>query len=249
MERVKDKAIILRRKPFGEADLMLTLYCQKSGKVRALAKGARKISSKLLGFTELFTVIDCQVNFKSSLPIVSQISHDQLFDGVADDIALYERLHTLAELVDKGSEEQEANAALFASLHEGIETLMASSHPLLLASIVTHITAILGLGAQVDRCAKCGEVLLESDALAWDEGHGGLIHRQPTVSGVPLSGEEIKLMRYLAHASYVNVAKLKIAPPLAQKIENLLLQHAQYALEKDLVAPRIGREIRYGYMD
>ena len=42
----RSEAIVLRRVDFGEADRMLTLYSREFGKIRALAKGARKPQSR-----------------------------------------------------------------------------------------------------------------------------------------------------------------------------------------------------------
>lgn len=48
-------AIVLRRADYGEADRLLTLLTPERGKLRVLAKGARKITSRKAGHIELFT--------------------------------------------------------------------------------------------------------------------------------------------------------------------------------------------------
>ena len=55
-ERVfRTEAIVLRRRDFGEADRLLTLYTPERGKISALAKGARKPTSRKAGHVELYT--------------------------------------------------------------------------------------------------------------------------------------------------------------------------------------------------
>jgi DNA repair protein RecO (recombination protein O) len=49
-------AIVLTRTDYGEADRILTLLTPKLGKVRLMAKGVRRIRSKLAGGIELFSV-------------------------------------------------------------------------------------------------------------------------------------------------------------------------------------------------
>lgn len=56
MNQVVTKAIILGRTDYGEADRILTLLTPHEGKLRLLAKGVRKIKSKLAGGIELFSV-------------------------------------------------------------------------------------------------------------------------------------------------------------------------------------------------
>ncbi|MDO8600346.1 MAG: DNA repair protein RecO [bacterium] len=45
-------AVILKKEPTGEADLMLTAFTKKYGKIRLLAQGARKEGAKLKGHCE-----------------------------------------------------------------------------------------------------------------------------------------------------------------------------------------------------
>ena len=50
----RSEAIVLKRTDFGEADRLLTLYSREKGKIKAIAKGARKPQSRKTGHVELF---------------------------------------------------------------------------------------------------------------------------------------------------------------------------------------------------
>jgi DNA repair protein RecO len=58
MKQITTTAIILSRTDFGEADRILTLLTPDQGKLRLMAKGVRRIKSKLAGGIELFSVSD-----------------------------------------------------------------------------------------------------------------------------------------------------------------------------------------------
>ncbi|MBE2222398.1 MAG: DNA repair protein RecO, partial [Anaerolineae bacterium] len=51
---LRTEAIVLKRHNFGEADRLLTLYTREFGKMKAIAKGARKPQSRKTGHVELF---------------------------------------------------------------------------------------------------------------------------------------------------------------------------------------------------
>jgi recombinational DNA repair protein (RecF pathway) len=51
----RTEAIVLRRSDLGEADRLLTLYTPEWGKLRVIAKGVRKPTSRKSGHVELFT--------------------------------------------------------------------------------------------------------------------------------------------------------------------------------------------------
>jgi len=50
------EAIVLARTDYGEADRILTLLTPENGKLRLIAKGVRRVKSKLAGGIELFSV-------------------------------------------------------------------------------------------------------------------------------------------------------------------------------------------------
>lgn len=58
MNQLNTSGIILSRTDFGEADRILTLLTPDHGKLRLVAKGVRRVKSKLAGGIELFSVSD-----------------------------------------------------------------------------------------------------------------------------------------------------------------------------------------------
>jgi len=58
MKQIVTRAIVLGRTDFGEADRILTLLTPDYGKLRLMAKGVRRLKSKMAGGIELFSVSD-----------------------------------------------------------------------------------------------------------------------------------------------------------------------------------------------
>ena len=52
------EALILKHVPFGEADLLVTFFTRERGKIRAVARGARRSNSKLVGHLEPLTQVN-----------------------------------------------------------------------------------------------------------------------------------------------------------------------------------------------
>ena len=55
------EALILKHVPFGEADLLVTFFTRERGKIRAVARGARRSNSKLVGHLEPLTQVNLSV--------------------------------------------------------------------------------------------------------------------------------------------------------------------------------------------
>jgi len=58
VNQLNTRAIILSRTYYGEADRILTMLTPDHGKLRLIAKGVRRVKSKLAGGIELFSVSD-----------------------------------------------------------------------------------------------------------------------------------------------------------------------------------------------
>ncbi len=56
MKQLVTQAIVLGRTDYGEADRILTLLTPQQGKLRLMAKGVRRVKSKLAGGIELFSI-------------------------------------------------------------------------------------------------------------------------------------------------------------------------------------------------
>lgn len=232
MKTVKDRAIILRRKSFGEADWLLTLLTQNHGKIKAIAKGARKVTSRLAGFSELFTVVSCQINFQPSIPIISQVTHELLLDGVTHNLAIYQSLHIFAEVVDSATHEDDVQPALYAFVRDGFSRLVVDNRVTTLTEVLLGLTRQLGIVPQVEVCSLCGEAIKEGQAVVWDVEHGGLVHTRST----RLRADEVKLLRALvADRLPQGVA---VGEVVAKSVQIGLVRHIEYSLDKSLIAAR-----------
>lgn len=87
MKQVVTRGIVLSRTNFGEADKILTVLTADQGKVRLMAKGVRKIKSKLAGGIELFCV--SQLSYiigKGDIYTITSSRLEQNFSNIVKDI-------------------------------------------------------------------------------------------------------------------------------------------------------------------
>ncbi|MCY3864171.1 MAG: DNA repair protein RecO, partial [Chloroflexi bacterium] len=130
----RTQAIILSRRDFGEADRLLTLFTPARGKIRAIAKGARKPSAKVSGHVELFARSDCLIHLGRNLDILTQAELIEPYLGLREDLARGAYANYVAELLDRfTADEEEASAELFTLLHQTLERIAAAADPRLAA--------------------------------------------------------------------------------------------------------------------
>ena len=77
----RDEAIVLRTHKLGEADRIITLLTRQHGRVRAVAKGVRKTTSRWGSRLEPFTHVDLQLAEGRNLDIDHPGRHDRRLPG------------------------------------------------------------------------------------------------------------------------------------------------------------------------
>lgn len=158
MPEVTVRAIVLRRREAGEADRRLTLLTDTLGKVDAMAKGARKPSSRLAGVSDPLCVSTMTLADGKRLRYVVQAQPEQAFRGLRTDYEKLTQAIALAELyaavVPWQEEVPDALDLLFRSLKE-IESHEKPSVAFLWAQI--RLLTWSGFMPQFDVCVSTGD--------------------------------------------------------------------------------------------
>src|SRR4051812_49560097 len=81
MPLYRDEAVVLRTQKLGEADRIVTLLTRRHGRVRAVAKGVRRTTSKFGARLEPFSHVDCQLYAGRELDIVTQAVSVEPYGG------------------------------------------------------------------------------------------------------------------------------------------------------------------------
>lgn len=158
MPTYRDEVVVLRTHKLGEADRIVTMLGRRQGKIRAVAKGVRRTSSRLGARLEPFMVADVQFYKGRSLDIVQQA--DSLGTYGADIAADYDRYvaaSAMAETADRLGD-AEASASHYLLLVGGLRALAQADHAprSILDSYLLRALALSGWAPGLDECARCG---------------------------------------------------------------------------------------------
>jgi DNA repair protein RecO len=104
--------IVLKRRNWGEADKIITVYTRESGKVRMLAKGVRKLSSRRSGHLEPFQCVKLTVHGGGKLHIISEAESESRSDGEMN-LKIIGYAYFLCELVDKLTPDEEKSEDIY----------------------------------------------------------------------------------------------------------------------------------------
>jgi DNA repair protein RecO (recombination protein O) len=202
----KAHALVLKRIAIGETDKVVTLYTREWGKVRAIAKGARRPTSRLAGATELLTYSRVVLAVGQNLDVLSQAEVREAFLGLRQDLLRIGYASYLLELTDAATAERQPNAELFDLLLSALYVIERSDAPDLGARMFElKGLRLLGYEPHLDRCVRdraefVGEGGGRPIEIAFSAARGGAVCARcapETPGAVPLSQAALGLMREL----------------------------------------------------
>ena len=160
MSLYRDDGIVLRTQKLGEADRIVSLLTREHGRVRAVAKGVRRTSSKFGARLEPFMHVDVQLWTGRSLDIVTQaVTLAPYGDRVVADYARYTAGTAMLETAERvTAEEKEPAVQQYLLLVGGLRTLAAGEHEpgLVLDAFLLRSLAVAGYAPSFGDCARCG---------------------------------------------------------------------------------------------
>jgi DNA repair protein RecO (recombination protein O) len=157
MPLYKEQGIVLRSVKLGEADKIVTILTQGSGKIRAVAKGVRRTSSKFGARLEPFTHVSLLLYQGRNLDTVTQAEIVSPFRAIRGDFALIAAGETMLEAVDRVAEEHERNVRLFLLLLAGLRTLEEgpADGAAVAESFLLKLLSLSGFRPSLSACAVC----------------------------------------------------------------------------------------------
>ncbi|HEX6967534.1 MAG TPA: DNA repair protein RecO [Micromonosporaceae bacterium] len=161
----RDDAVVLRAQKLGESDRIITLLTRRHGRLRAVARGVRRVGSRFGARLEPFGHVDLQLagdldEHRSSLHTVSQVEGISLYGKhFLDDYPRYTAASAIAETAERFTPvEREPSTRLFLLTLGALRALAAGEHAttLVLDAYLLRGMTLAGWAPALTDCAVCG---------------------------------------------------------------------------------------------
>ena len=194
MTLFRDRGVVLRTIRLGEADRIVTLMTEQHGKVRAVAKGVRRTTSKFGSRLEpLSHVALLGWQGRGDLDMINQVEVVDTHRAVREDLDRMTAAMAMLEVVDQVAQERHGNPRLYEMLVGAIAALSERNSPMVAPAFFLKVLALEGSAPVLDVCVSCGEE--DGGALvAFDLLEGGVLCRTCR-RGRPLSSGGLSLLR------------------------------------------------------
>jgi DNA repair protein RecO (recombination protein O) len=230
----RDDAVVLRVQKLGEADRIITLLTRRTGRVRAVAKGVRKTSSRFGGRLEPFSHVDVQLYAGRSLDVVSQV--EAITPYGKDIMGHYGRYTAASAVVETAerlsAEEREPSLRLYMLTVGAMKAFAGGEHDasLVLDAFLLRAMAVAGYAPALMECANCG---LRGAHRSFSVPAGGCVCAGCRPAGAAsASSGALELMAALMGGDWGHA---DAAPPQSRReASGLVAAHLQWHLERGL---------------
>lgn len=136
--------VILKRRVYGEADRILTVYTKHHGKKTVIAKGVRRITSRKGGNVELFNLCKFAFACGRRMDVVTEAEVLDSFSTIRRNLTVVGRAYMIAELVDQFTVEGQESERVFDMVVEAYEYLGSARGAQVLAAFEVKLLTEMG---------------------------------------------------------------------------------------------------------
>lgn len=239
------EGVVLRRRPTGEADAVVTILSPTHGRFACVARGVRKALSRTRGHLEPLTYGRYLLARGRSLDIVTQAETVRTFSGVERSLVGQAAALYVADLALHLAAEHEPAARLFALLLEVLEALDRGGGLAAVQYFELRAAGEAGYGVQLDACVRCG-ASIRPEPTFFSPAAGGLLCKGCRADGGPgmmLEVRTMKLLRYGLTAPLRRFLAVRADGLTREQATRALRAWLTYHLERELPSARYLDEV------
>jgi len=236
MSLKESEALVLRTYPFRESDLLVTLFTRAEGKVRGVARAAKKSRRRFGGALEPLTYITVTYEDRERQELARLDACEVIESPLTSEVS-YPRavaLGHVAELLDELLPDREANDAVFRLALSVLAQLRAEEFWLPITYFELWMARLMGYLPDISECLTCGRVLNGSRAYFHALADGLMCPAHKRLASSEMSPESRKLAGQMLRVPLSAVSVLDNSS-FGRDLRKFLLQTVERHIEKKLV--------------
>ncbi len=251
MKSHKTDAVVLHRTDFGESDLLVTLYTSDLGKVKGIAKGAKRSKRRFVNNLQPFSYIKILfAEGRGGLIRLDEADMIQPFFRISEDISKVLYGSYFLEMVKEMTGEKETNPPLFALVVTFLnllnDTPPREEYPRIFE---LRLLDLLGYRLRVAECSICNQQLpaAEGEGVCFSFRHGGAVCKGCSSSAqgaVAISPETLQAMEQVITMDLAEIEGIRFSPQVLAEGKDILPRFVQHQLGKGLKSLRVMEEIQ-----
>jgi len=233
-------AIIMRTKVFGESDILVTFFTPDEGRLKGVAKGARRSAKRFVNCLNSFSLVNLEYGTKTGRDL-SFLHSGRLingYPGLRADFATLSKASYMVELTEILFPWGVADPRMFELLKTVFEVLSEGERLDLMPTLFeVRAMAFGGYGINLEKCCLCGRQYRGQGRAVFKCEKGGIAClkcQQESALCPGLNPETVKMIRLMRSRSLPALWTLTLNEEVLKEIKPVLRLHREYHLGQRL---------------
>lgn len=217
---IKTDAIVIRSTDYGEGNKIITLFTKTHGKISVMARGAKKVKSRMHGTTQMFSYGQYIIYLGKDMGTLNQADLHDYYQDIYYDIEKTAFAAYVVELADKVLEPREPNPYFFEQTLASIQHINKGKDLDIVARIFEmKVFQAAGYKPNLHKCTVCGS---EDSFVGFSVYHGGFIcdeHEHDIENYIKLQSHTIKLLRIFEQIDLRRLGDINVKPSTKSQLQ------------------------------
>ena len=238
-------AIVLRSWAYGESDKIVSFLTRDFGKIRGIAKGAKRSRKRFLNVLEPFTLVQLRFHQRSNSPLAFVHACDwvYLFREITRTLDKIAHASYLVEITDELTRDGDDSLSLFHHLRDGLRFLERNEASTeYLTAFELTLLRLAGYQPSLEHCQRCGAGTASvhgngGGRWGFSPQDGGVLCRDCCGfrrEAVPLSPEALDILTHFQRQGWVDGETRAFSRPALREARAVIPLFIQYQISKKL---------------
>lgn len=248
MRTFSTEAIILNTEDYGESDRLISFYAGTGGKLKGIAKGARKSRKRFVHAFEPCSLVEVTCREGKSLAWIDACKLLEPHLELRTDVVRWGFAALLTEIILEMVPEGETQPEVFSLLKGALEHLAEDRDPLnVVLLFVFRFLDLMGYLPALDGCSICRTPLTNSTTWFWRAGRGQLVcpaHRPAIEDYIKLDLGTLVLIHRARTFMLEKIWRLRFGREKKSALLDCLLNWIRGQIQKNLKSLRLIEQVR-----
>ena len=236
MKTYTSHSIIMRTNEFGETDLLVTFFTPDNGRLKGIAKGARKSRKRFANCLDVLCLTELEYSLKreGGLYFLNSGRLINAHPGIRTDFAILSKASYMVELTEILFPWGVADRKMFDLLKGSLDAL-AEVDNVDIIPLIFEIKAMTlgGYGINLDKCSICGRQYKGEGRGVFKRDKGGIAclkcHQESAISP-GLDPQTVEMIKLMQTDPLRSLMKLQLKKETAKELKPVLKLHREYHL-------------------
>lgn len=249
-ETLKTPGLVLRGYPFGESDLIISFYTREFGKIKGIAKGAKRSKKRFVNVFEPFSLNNFILTRKNrdALAFIDSCDVIEHFAPIRQDLEKTLIASYFIDLADAFSPEGKVNAALFELLTDFLKLLVREKiSDAAIRFFEMRLLKITGFEPTLAACVQCKTPVTNGSSYCFYPKEGGIICSacaEPGKYDRDISAGAVRTLLLGKDMEINKITRICLSENLAAESRDITCSFISYVLGREIKSLKVMEQVR-----